>query len=179
MWIGTFRNGLFRYNLKNGTWRRYLPADGLGSDAIFHINTDSKGVLWVATTQGLSYYDPSSDSFIKTGDATLDNNFTYTIYPDRNANLWIGTTRHGLRRIDAHSGEITPVNVDTSPLRLNDSLSHASARTATATCLWEATTADCRCSPQGKRLPQHQTSLPWQTQPYARLCPTVMERTSG
>ncbi len=121
MWIGTFRNGLFRYNLKNGTWRRYLPADGLGSDAIFHINTDSKGVLWVATTQGLSYYDPSSDSFIKTGDATLDNNFTYTIYPDRNANLWIGTTRHGLRRIDAHSGEITPVNVDTSPLRLNDS----------------------------------------------------------
>ena len=121
MWIGTFRNGLFRYNLNNGTWRRYLPADGLGSDAIFHINTDSKGVLWVATTQGLSYYDPSSDSFIKTGDATIDNNFTYTIYPDRNANLWIGTTRHGLRRIDAHSGEITPVNVDTSPLRLNDS----------------------------------------------------------
>lgn len=121
IWIGTFRNGLFRYDLDEGTYRRYLPADGLASDAIFHINADSKGILWVATTQGLGYYDPPSDSFKKVGDHTLDSNFTYTIYPDTKGNLWIGTTRYGLRCIDNENGIITPVNVDTSPLKLNDS----------------------------------------------------------
>ena len=120
MWIGTFRNGLFRYRLGNGDWKRYLPADGLGSDAVFHINADRKGTLWVATTQGLVYYDDMSDSFKNIGDATLDSNFTYVIFPDSSGDLWIGTTRYGLRRISGDTGIITPVNVDTSPFKLND-----------------------------------------------------------
>ena len=38
LWIGTFRNGLFCYNLKTGRYERYLPGERtrLESDAIFY-----------------------------------------------------------------------------------------------------------------------------------------------
>ena len=106
MWIGTFRNGLFRYNLKTGAWRRYLRERGLDSDAIFFIARQMSGRLWVATTQGLRYYDSETDSFKKTGEDLLDTRFAYTLHVDRRDNLWVGMANAGLYRIDAKTQRI-------------------------------------------------------------------------
>jgi ligand-binding sensor domain-containing protein len=107
LWIGTFRNGLFLYNLKTGATRRYLRERGLDSDAIFYIARQKNGRIWLATTQGLRYYDKATDTFVKTGDVQLDNRFVYTLCVDHNDNVWAGMADVGLYRIDGKSGKIT------------------------------------------------------------------------
>lgn len=66
LWIGTFRNGLFCYNLKTGRYERYLPGErtGLESDAIFSITKQGEK-LWVGTTHGLRYFDVLQKKFCK------------------------------------------------------------------------------------------------------------------
>ena len=119
MWIGTFRNGLFRYNLKTGASRRYLRERGLDSDAIFFIARQKSGRLWLATTQGLRYYDSQTDSFKKTGDDLLDTHFVYTLHVDSRDNLWVGMANAGLYRIDAKTQRIDHWEKDKSGLNDN------------------------------------------------------------
>lgn len=103
MWIGTFRNGLFRYNLRTHSSRRYLLTNGLSSDAIFYFARQKSGRLWVATTQGMCYYDSASDSFIPPKDDYLSHNFVYTLFIDNDDNIWAGTTTGGFFRIDGRT----------------------------------------------------------------------------
>jgi len=91
LWIGTFRNGLFCYNLKTHTSTKYLP-----SNSIFYLCKQRNGRLWAATTQGLFYYNPSFDKFIAFDYPPLNHAFIYTLCVDNKDKLWIGTTLHGL-----------------------------------------------------------------------------------
>ena len=104
MWIGTFRRGLFRYHLPSGTMRRYLFTHGLPSDAIFDFARDSQGRLWVATTQGLRRYDPTTDRFEKTADEQLNTTFVYCLCADGDSRLWAGTSNAGLFCLDTSTG---------------------------------------------------------------------------
>lgn len=106
MWIGTFRQGLFRYNTKTGQYVRYLFTNGLSSNSIFAFAKQRNGRLWVATTLGLRYYDPKTDQFLKVGNAELDNYFIYTLCVDKDDNVWVGTLYHGLFKIDAKTGKV-------------------------------------------------------------------------
>lgn len=121
MWIGTFRNGLFRYNLSSGKSVQYLPdlQNGLPSDAIFRIAMQRKGTIWIATTQGLRYYEPKEDVFLKINHPVLDTDFIYSLLVDKEDNIWIGTRNNGLLRINAQTNEINawPANALNSQLK--------------------------------------------------------------
>ena len=104
MWIGTFRRGLVRYHLPSGTMRSYLFTHGLPSDAIFDFARDSRGRLWIATTQGLRRYDPAADRFEKTADEQLNTTFVYCLCADGDGRLWAGTSNAGLFCIDTNTG---------------------------------------------------------------------------
>ena len=110
IWIGTFRNGLFRYNPKTGAHRHYTAFNGSGlrSNAIFAIERQKGGTgdLWVATTLGLKRYDPQTDSFQPTGHPILDGDFIYCLLADRAGNLWAGTVNSGLYRMDCRTHEV-------------------------------------------------------------------------
>lgn len=108
MWIGTFRNGLFLYNLSTRQWQQYLPenAEGLPSDAIFSIKKQRNGTIWIATTQGLRYYDVEKNTFCTVNHNKLDIDFIYCLYIDSDDNVWAGTRNNGLFRIDNKSKEI-------------------------------------------------------------------------
>ena len=99
MWIGTFRNGLFRYSLTTHTSRRYLRQRGLDSDAIFYIARQRNGRIWIATTHGLRYYDSATDTFQKVGNPLLDERFVYSLCIDQGDNVWAGMADIGLFRI--------------------------------------------------------------------------------
>lgn len=109
MWIGTFRNGLFRYNLQTHTYKHYTAFNsGLKSNAVFAItrqNNDQRR-LWIATTLGLMCYDPESDSIIQSNHPALDTDFIYCLHPDLTGNLWVGTVNRGLFRVDGETGEV-------------------------------------------------------------------------
>ena len=109
MWIGTFRNGLFRYNLSSDIWTQYMPdsKNGLPSDAIFAIEKQQNGTIWVGTTQGLRYYDADKNSFLTFNHPVLDTDFTYCLLIDKKDNVWVGTRNNGLFRINAQTNEVS------------------------------------------------------------------------
>ena len=109
LWVGTFRNGLFKYNLSTKACVHYKSGTGhhISSDAIFDIKQQRNGRLWVATTQGLCYFDDATEEFIKVKHDVLQLFFVYSLCIDTDDNVWVGTHSHGLFRIDARTGEIT------------------------------------------------------------------------
>lgn len=122
IWIGTFRNGLFCYHLPSGKWRQYMPGteNGLPSDAIFSIVKQQNGVMWIATTQGLRYYDPEKNTFLRINHPVLDVDFIYCLLVDREDNMWIGTRNNGLFRIDSKTHEVSGWTAKVNNSKLKD-----------------------------------------------------------
>lgn len=114
MWIGTFRHGLFKYNLYTGVTKRYLKMA-----SVFGIVRQGNGKFWIATTQGLKSYDKNCDEFVETRYGGLDSLFTYSLAVDKQDNVWIGTIRDGLFRIDGHNGKLKQWKADGTGLRDN------------------------------------------------------------
>jgi ligand-binding sensor domain-containing protein/two-component sensor histidine kinase len=51
IWIGTFTTGLWSY--KNGQWSQFRAEDGIYTDTISNILEDSKGYLWLGSSDGI------------------------------------------------------------------------------------------------------------------------------
>lgn len=122
MWIGTFRNGLFRYNLVTGNWKQYLPDpdNGLPSDAIFSIVQQQNGTMWIATTQGLRYYDREKNTFHRINHPILDVDFVYCLLVDKEDNMWAGTRNNGLFRINLKTLEVNGWTAKANSSQLKD-----------------------------------------------------------
>jgi ligand-binding sensor domain-containing protein/signal transduction histidine kinase/DNA-binding response OmpR family regulator len=122
MWIGTYRNGLFRYHFSSGAWTQYTPSAGSGlpSDAIFSIEKQRNGTMWVGTILGLRYYDPVKRIFLPISHPALDNDFIYCLLIDEEDNVWAGTRNNGLFRIDAQSHEVNGWTAKGNNSQLND-----------------------------------------------------------
>ena len=63
LWIATVDNGLVKYNLKDGNWKQFTKADGICSNNLTTIVSDSKGILWLGTYLGLSAFDTAKNFF--------------------------------------------------------------------------------------------------------------------
>ena len=96
LWIGTRFKGLFRYNLQTRKSVQYFCTKGLTSEGIFYLTRDQSGRLWVATMEGLRYYDEATDTFGTIGDDRLDHTFIYSLFVDRRNQLWASTVADGL-----------------------------------------------------------------------------------
>ena len=124
LWIGMFRGGVTRYNLKKRTFTNYKESHqiGLESDLVFSIAMDKDDVLWFATVRGLRYYDRLSNRFKTIHHQLLSDVFIYVLYVDSENNLWIGTRNYGLYRYNKNTGEVKRwvVNADGNPNGLSD-----------------------------------------------------------
>ena len=93
------------YNKQNGF--RHYPAYGLYTE-VRNIVEDRHGRLWVGTMDGLMSFDSRfkqpSDIRFKTyheePEATFANNDIYTIYRDRQQQIWVGAFGGGLQRLE-------------------------------------------------------------------------------
>ena len=63
LWVGTWGGGLARLNPDTGEVTSYDHDNGLPSDAIFDIQEDGQGRLWLSTSNGLSRFDPGAETF--------------------------------------------------------------------------------------------------------------------
>jgi ligand-binding sensor domain-containing protein/serine phosphatase RsbU (regulator of sigma subunit) len=61
LWVGTYKDGVFRVNIKTGNFQHYTIANGLNSNIVFGIQEDGQGNLWLSTPRGLMKYVPSHD----------------------------------------------------------------------------------------------------------------------
>ncbi|NWF90700.1 MAG: SMP-30/gluconolactonase/LRE family protein [Ignavibacteriaceae bacterium] len=105
LWIGTWLDGLLRYNNKQNKLIQYLPdrksENSISSNKITCITEDSNGFIWVGThSGGINKFDKSTQKFfnysIKQG---LPNDVVFGILEDDNGYLWISTL-NGLARFD-------------------------------------------------------------------------------
>lgn len=114
LWIATAGNGLTILDIALKKKRVFKRSKGknigsVSSNYIESIFQDSRGIMWLATANGLSRYNSEEENFLtyrhsdKKPQSLLDNSVT-TIAEDLDGHLWIGSKK-GLDRFDRASGE--------------------------------------------------------------------------
>ena len=96
IWIGSRFKGLYKYNLQTHKTTHYYHTKGLTSEGIFYFVRDKKGKLWIATMEGLRYYDARTDTFRQIGHELLDHTFIYSLFVDHRNQLWASSVTYGL-----------------------------------------------------------------------------------
>ena len=110
LWVATL-GGVNRYDPATETFRRYgqKSTGGPSDSRTCDLHEDAEG-LWLATQGGINRYDRDQDRFVPldlspalSGDSLPH---THSITRDSRGDLWVGTLKLGLFRVDGESGEI-------------------------------------------------------------------------
>ena len=97
LWIGTAGSGLFSFSLRQGAFRRYGPAEGIG-DRVRTLYEDRFGTLWVGTDDlGLKRFRNGSFATLGKADGLGDDSVR-ALLEDHEGSLWVGTNS-GLNRL--------------------------------------------------------------------------------
>jgi len=98
---------------------KYTTEQGLSSNVIYSILQDKKGLIWVATEEGLNKFDGKSFTIysVNRGRYSLSHNRAQTLYLAPDGNIWSGTS-FGLNIYNYKSDSIIKVTTKTSPLKL-------------------------------------------------------------
>jgi signal transduction histidine kinase/ligand-binding sensor domain-containing protein len=101
LWLATSA-GLVRYDTEDGTFQRFDRKSGLPSQSLKNITVDSKGRMWLSTSDnGLFRFDPVSQDILHLNSASglpSDHIRSVMIDPDDDSVLWIGSETEGLIR---------------------------------------------------------------------------------
>lgn len=105
LWIGTWLDGLFRYDKKAKTFYNYLPdyknPHSISANKITCIMEDSHGFIWLGTLNGgINKFEKSTGKFYHyTTGQGLPNDVVFGILEDAKGFLWISTL-NGLAKFD-------------------------------------------------------------------------------
>lgn len=117
VWIGTRFQGLFRYDLSNHQTKHYQLSKAVHGEAVFALCRQPNGKLWVATMQGLYYYDAAADRFLPIHHRLLASTYIYSLTTDHDGNLWAGTVSYGAFRIGLKPESIDHLSPSKNDLR--------------------------------------------------------------
>ena len=111
LWICNETNGLVALHYPEYTSRRFLfePTDtnSISSDKTRYILFTQNGNLWIATENGLNYYDKRTQKFFTYGEKDgLCNNSIYCMSYDLQGRIWLGTG-NGLSCFDTATKKFT------------------------------------------------------------------------
>lgn len=120
LWIGTWGGGLNRFIRKNEMFDP-IKADlesttGLASNDILVLYIGSDRTLWIGhQNKGLNSLDLETNEFQHYSSRSKDvekarglsGESVISICEDRNGNIWVGTSKSGLNRLDRETGKIT------------------------------------------------------------------------
>jgi len=116
VWIGTWANGLYRWNRKSGLIAHYIPSqsryNSINSLYVWDLLEDRNGNIWIATMGGgLNFYNSATGLFshyVNNEDDTQShvvlNNQVWCLFQDNKGYLWAGS-HGGLSRIDTETME--------------------------------------------------------------------------
>ncbi|GAC16374.1 EAL domain-containing protein [Aliiglaciecola lipolytica] len=80
-------------------------SQGLSQDTVNDLLIDSSGFLWVATQSGLNRFDGYRVVHFEGSQKQLADISIDTIFEDENKNIWVGTGRSGLFKIETSTGK--------------------------------------------------------------------------
>ncbi len=88
VWFGTNAGGTSTY--KDGKWRTYFPMHGLADYWVYAFAFDRQGRNWIGTWDGVSLFDPETESFTTYHDELI-NIWVYGVAIDAQERVWFGT----------------------------------------------------------------------------------------
>ena len=113
LWIGTFAEGLYCYDLHSGEVKHFqydqTATSGISGNSIIALCEGERGSLWIGTlNRGLNCYNPGTNTFRhyfkRSGrPGTLGGNTVWCLARDDQGILWVGTNG-GLSRFDRAKG---------------------------------------------------------------------------
>jgi diguanylate cyclase (GGDEF)-like protein len=126
MWIATLGQGIVSVDFERGETRRirHVPAwpMSLADNALRALHRDHAGLIWVASNQGLSRYDPQQTAVLTRfgaspdGSDAMDASFNSTeiswIQPMPDGRLWLGTHKSGIDILDASGARVAALKPD-------------------------------------------------------------------
>ncbi len=110
LWVGSFRNGLFRVNLQSGS-EEWISLSG--SQRIGSITFDNDGNLYTAVFgEGLRSYTPDGKTERILGKANLKlfNTYLNKLFTDKEGRIWIGHY-YGIDVYDPKTDQLMDVNI--------------------------------------------------------------------
>ncbi len=106
-WVTTWQSGLLHFNTETKQFIRYqhhsdIP-NSLISDNLLSIYADRSGMIWTGTNdaKGVNRFDPNAG-----GMEHYKSESNWDVWQDQNGQLWIGTAREGIKRINRRTGEV-------------------------------------------------------------------------
>jgi ligand-binding sensor domain-containing protein len=106
VWIGTFTNSFYRYNLSSGKYKQYHFDKNNVSDASHYINSiyeDSDGILWVGSYSSLIRLNPDTDEInVFTTVDGIPGGIIYSTVEDNYGALWIHSSG-GLSKLNKNA----------------------------------------------------------------------------
>jgi len=98
VWLASEGQGLIRFDIANGSLKKYLLSNGLPSNLIYGILEDELGNLWLSTTKGLSCFNKQKESFRNYGlaDGLSIKEFAYGAYAKTAKGELLFGGNHGL-----------------------------------------------------------------------------------
>ena len=128
LWIGTSSQGVIKYDKNISYFTPYKYSSGptpSGKNIIRSISEDNKGNLYLATEEGLDYFDRLNGTFFtykhQAGNYTsLASNFTSEVLVDKqNKGVWVGTSSSGLDYLNIKTGKFKHYQAGNGPYQLN------------------------------------------------------------
>lgn len=117
LWLGTFADGLVRFDVRSHTCKSYTEQDGLAHSDVGAILVDDSQRLWLSTSDGLSLFDPEREVFTTfTEEDGLSNNrlFYLARHQTERGQIYIGSQTG----FNVFHPDSIAVNVEGPPLRL-------------------------------------------------------------
>ncbi|MGB0428941.1 MAG: ligand-binding sensor domain-containing protein [Bacteroidia bacterium] len=113
LWFSSNGGGIYHYDGK--IVKNYTEENGLNSNQVYSIASDSKNNLWFGTQKGLTKfnrqhfehitlpYQDTTKGWISTVYPVLNPNAAYSLATDNNDNIWIGTAGGGAYKYDGNN----------------------------------------------------------------------------
>jgi signal transduction histidine kinase/ligand-binding sensor domain-containing protein len=120
VWVSANGDGLHRIDPAGQTIIHYehdpLDENSISSNQILDILIDSQGMLWLATDEGISKFDPDAKRFIRYSEADgLPTNLTEAILEGDDGQMWIAT-QNGISQMVTNEalGKVTFINYNST-----------------------------------------------------------------
>ena len=109
LFFGTANQGVGMMDMRTREIKKIQGQSGnvkLSNDAVNHVYKDSRGLVWIATREGLNVYDTRRHVFLDMSPvAEAKGNFIAAITEDQERNMWVSTSRKVIRVTVASDGK--------------------------------------------------------------------------
>lgn len=89
-------------------FNRLTIENGLSQSTALRIYQDSKGYMWIGTTDGLNKYNGKEFQVYKYSNSkenSISSNYIYSIVEDERNNIWVGTA-NGINKLNVETGNV-------------------------------------------------------------------------